>query len=251
MTHAVFFQAPLGVVSSANGSLTSSTGMGSLNNLLNACGFYVAYGPDPSVPTFLPGTLPARYRYRLMQFVQPSDYLDVYQTPGGIVNASAATVAAQKQWFSKHISTGYDASSNFVLAENIVALVIWPKYSAGDQTNANALTTDYGYDTRNAVFTAGSGFNQTFNQLPPLLEVVMVALDEASALKLGNTTTPPNAAVGLTSTIFTSIPQVPAGTPNQLQTDLQNMQATLVAHHLNYRIFQTEVAIPNARWTSH
>ncbi|MEJ0000491.1 MAG: hypothetical protein WDO13_15835 [Verrucomicrobiota bacterium] len=39
----------------------------------------------------------------------------------------------------------YDSTSNFVLAENVVALVIWPKTSAADQAQngSSSLTTNY------------------------------------------------------------------------------------------------------------
>jgi len=233
VTQSIFFQAPLG--QTLNSSYTS------LDRLLNACGFYVTYGPDNTAPSFVPTT--PRYRYRLMQFTQAADANMVYTTAAGATN--------QNSWFTTPIAITYDATSNFVLADNIIALVVWPKLSAGDQTASNALTTDYTYDSRKAGFVSGTGFLQTFNQLPPVVQVTMVAIDEASAAKLGNSSTPPNAKVGLTSTIFTSAtyPTI-AGQQNQLQADLATMQTTLAANHINYRVFQTDVAIRGAKWTT-
>ena len=221
VTHAVFFQSPLGW----------STTYTAQQRLLNACGFYVAYGPDPNVPSFLSGLAP-RYRYRLMEFLQPSEKLQVYQTATG------------NTWFTQPISGSYDTASNYVLAENVIALVIWPKLSGGDQTIAGTtgLTTDYTYDTRKAGVTST-------NQLPPVVQVSIVTIDEASAIHLGNTSSPPNAAVGLTPTIFTSSTYPSAG-QNQLQIDLAQMETTLTASHLNFRVYQTEVAIGGAKWTA-
>jgi len=233
VSQAIFFQAPLGQ--------TLNSSYSSLDKLLNACGFYVAYGPDNTAPGFIPTT--PRYRYRLMQFTQAADSNMVYTTAAGATN--------QNSWFTTPIATTYDATSNFVLADNVIALVVWPKLSAGDQTASNALTTDYSYDSRKAGFVSGTGFLKTFNQLPPVLQVTMVAIDEVSAAKLGNSSTPPNAKVGLTSTIFTSATYpTTAGQLNQLQTDLAAMETTLAANHLNYRVFQTEVAIRGSKWTS-
>jgi uncharacterized protein (TIGR02599 family) len=216
VTHSLFFQAPLGW----------SNVYATQQRLLNACGFYVAYGPDPNVPPYLSGLAP-HYRYRLMQFLQPSENLAVYEYP------SATT------WFTQPISGTYDPASNFVLAENVIALVIWPK-SAGDLATTTSLTSNYSYDTR----TTGI----TFNQLPPIVDVTMVSIDEASAIRLGNPSTPPNSTVGLTSTLFTAA-TYPTSGQNQLQIDLGTMESTLNAAHLNYHVFQTEVAIGGAKWS--
>lgn len=218
ITHCIFFQSPLG----------RSTLYTNQQRLMNACGFYLVYGPDPNVPSYLPSSFAARYRYRLMQFVQPSESLTVY-------NGTGTTTTS---WFTTPIATTYDSNSNFVLAENIIALIIWPKLSAGDQATGGNLTTNYSYDTRQS--------GATFNQLPPVVEVTMVAMDETSALQLGNTTTPPNATLGLTSTLF----QTSTLSPNQLQADLTQMEATLVASHINFHVFQTEVALAGAKWTT-
>ena len=218
VTHSLFFQAPLGW----------STAYTNQQRLLNACGFYVAYGPDPNVPPYL-SSLSPHYKYRLMQFIQPSENLAVYEYP----NATT--------WFTQPITGTYDPASNFVLAENVIALVIWPKNSAGDQTNgATSLTSNYSYDTR----TTGI----TYNQLPPVVEVTMVSIDEASAIRLGNPSAPPNSTVGLTTTDFTAA-TYPTSGQNQLQLDLASMESTLIGAHINYHVFQTEVAIGGAKWS--
>jgi uncharacterized protein (TIGR02599 family) len=228
VTHCVFFQAPLGW----SNTYTQP-------QLLNACGFYLVYGPDPNVPSFLPGLFASRYRYRLMQFLQPSENMTVYQTSAG---------TTEDNWFTTPITGSYDKTSNSVLAENVVALVIWPKASSGDQTAGTAqIPPSYSYDTRQ------SGTAATYNQLPPIVEVTMVCIDEPSALRLNNTVTPPNATVGVTQSgnpLFTTATYPAAGQQSQMDADLTRMETTLTTNHLTFRVFQTEVAIGGAKWSS-
>ncbi len=232
ITHSIFFEAPLGS--------THTSGYQQLNGMLNACGFYVCYGPDPTVPPFLSSTTVAtHYRYRLMQFTEPSEYLSIYapQTQG-------ALESSYNQWFLGPLTQELSAASSggslmsiSQLAQNVLALVILPKLSAGDQT-ANpgiVLAPNYDYDTRN------SANSISYNQLPPVVQVTMVAIDEASALKLGNTATPPDTQLGLTPALFTQA--------NNFQTDLNSLEAALVTAHVKFQVFQSEVALQGAKWS--
>ena len=245
VTHAIFFQSPLGYSNKYSGQ----------HHLLNACGFYIAYGPDPNVPSFLSGLSP-RYRYRLMEFLQPSESLEVYQA----TTQTTVTNVDQTYWFTLPIIGPYPSgttyvTSNYVLSENVVALIVWPKLSAGEVavnqangTGPTTISTNYTYDSRNA----GSAYaTYTLNQMPPVVEVTMVTIDEQSALKLGNTSTPPNTRLGLTSALFTQT--------SNYQTDLQTLEQNLAAAPgnaagntipLKFRVFQTEVAIAGAKWTA-
>jgi uncharacterized protein (TIGR02599 family) len=223
VTHAVFFQAPLGY------SAIYTT----QQRLLNACGFYVAYGPDPNVPSYL-SSLSPRYRYRLMEFLQPSESLQVYMT--------SVAAGNQNTWFTNSITGTYTNSANYVLAENVVALVVWPKLSSGDQaTGTITLTNNYTYDSRSSTGTL------TYNQLPPVVQVTMVVIDETSAIHLGNTATPPALTTG-----------APFDDVTKFTTDMTTLEGNLAAtpgnsaaNHipLNYRVYQTEVAISGAKWS--
>ena len=241
LTHAIFFQAPLGQVTSANSSVTSSSAMGGLNSLLNTCGFYVAYGPDPSVPSFLGAAYPSRNRYRLMQFAQPSDLLAIYGNQG------------TNKWFLNPIIADLTASSpteNAVLAENVIALIILPKLPSNDEAALNltgvpigtALAPSYAYDSTQKGQAPVNAYLNSLHQLPPVIQVTMVAIDESSALKMGNTPSAPNAALGLSPSLFTQAAN--------LNLDLASLESSLTAGHVNFRVFQTEVAIRGAKWTS-
>jgi uncharacterized protein (TIGR02599 family) len=253
VTHAVFFQAPLGV--------TAQTTDANLTGLMNSCGFYVIYGPDNLQPTF--DSRPKRYRYRLMEYLPPSEYDYIYY--GG---------KSSNVWFATQLNSDITSTNpkwNFVLADNVVALVILPKLSAKDEAAADtayslsaplgtALAPNYSYDSlysgQGGTINSTTGKSaypllNSCNQMPPIFTVTMVAIDEASALKLGNTTTPPNAALGITSTLFTN-----ATLYQQDLTTLENNLAAVPGNaagnkiKLNFHVFQTDVAMRGAHWTS-
>ncbi|MDR0534465.1 MAG: Verru_Chthon cassette protein C [Verrucomicrobiales bacterium] len=218
ITHAIFFQVPLGYSDDTN-----YTGMG---NLLNACGYFIQYGDDGSRPSFL-SNLPPRYRFRLMQFTQPTQELSVY--------SNTDTTA----WFTSPLATSNPPIRQ--LAENVVALVILPKRSTGDQSASGKapLSPDYEYNTRD------SGNPETYNQLPPLVEVVMVAIDEPSALRLGNTQAAPN--LGVANLFQQSAKEY--DDISTLETTLQGRSTDNVK--LNYRIFRADVPIRTAKWSTY
>jgi uncharacterized protein (TIGR02599 family) len=133
------------------------------------------------------------------------------------------------------------------LAENVVALVILPTLTPDDVTadqNAglpSVIATNYDYDSGN------SGDTNSYNQLPPEVDVTMVVIDEASALKLGNTTTPPNLTQG---SAFTNYTQYASDLTN-LENNLSAITGNAAGNHipLHFRVFHTEVALVSAKWS--
>jgi uncharacterized protein (TIGR02599 family) len=228
ITHAVFFQ-----------TLAGETGKTyePLNELLNACGYFIQFGSDASSdslsgrPPFLDSeNIPLRYRYRLMELSQPSESLKIY-----------SGASDPKAWYTAPLAQTPPLAR--MLAENVVALVILPKKADWEQKKDDLAGTprispDYEYDTR----TAWSGTNQpvAMNQLPPMVKVVMVAIDETSAKRWqGNLTTAPT--LGLPADLFTE--------PSQLEADLKTLLSKLQDKNLNYRVFQTEIPLRTSRWT--
>ncbi len=251
--HAVFFQAPLGFS-------TSSSSYGSLQNLMNACGYYVEFNTDkPSFPPFLASAtaVPQRFRYRLMEFTQTTEANSIYSIPYVL----PAVATQYDQWFTNFLPTTTalvnSPPSNapyHVLAENIIALVISPEVTISDQS----IAPNYTYDSR-----AGNLTNVTHHQLPPLLRVVMVAIDEPSAIKLnppGNST-PPSFLTSLftgASALFQTPYNPPYNAaspvsnppPNNLDADLNKLTSALVANKITYRVYDTDIAIRGARWSA-
>ncbi len=227
VTHSIFFQAPLGY---------SDNVFVGLDSALNSCGFFIEYNKDPSRPAFLSElshSTPDRYRYRLMQWVQPTQKMTVYQTASGL---------NPNNWFLSPLSQPTPAVH--AIAENIVALVILPKSSIKKVSYAekDPLAPDYEYDSRRS--SSNDPILSTQNRLPPLVEVVMVAVDEASFLKIGNQQNPPN--FGL-SQLFQRT--------SELEKDLQKLQEVLDAKPGNIvgnkvrmisRIFRADIPI----WSS-
>jgi uncharacterized protein (TIGR02599 family) len=271
ITHAIFFQAPLGVVNSND---ASSYGM--LSNLLNACGYFVVYSQDPLRPAFLSSMSNQpqnEYRYRLMEYQQPSENLSIYTTPPS--GANIYTSSSVPAWISGGIPnlTASETSTGTInvrpLANNIVALIVMPEQygaSTGAQMNTTPICSTTG--TTVTSFNYDSAFNATnappqiatANQLPPMVKVVMVAIDEASAIKLaavnGSATSlsPPNLGQ---SSLFTDPTKL--FTNGGVKGDLDKFQDVLNAVpgnvagntlKLNYFIFQTDVLIRGAKWTN-
>ncbi len=162
--HGTFFQAPLGF------SSTPAAGDADLANLLNAVGYYVEYGSDDAWrPSFLSGIIPPKNRYRLMQMLQSSERLGIY--------ANSFTETNRFDWFRNPLANA--TSPARPVAENIVMAIVWPRRAENDP--GTPLTTDYTFDTKAYL----SGANQVSrNQLPPYVQVTLVALDEPSAARL-------------------------------------------------------------------
>ncbi len=230
VTHSVFFQTPLGY--SAN-----SGSYGHLNGLLNSVGFYIEFNSDqsdrPSFFSALPGSsAKIRYRYRLMQMLEPSEQLSTYSV-------------TDNSWFITPISSNTPPTR--LLAENILACVIYP-HMPGDTTGTSAptptpapqlLTSDYEYNTRVA-WSSGTQ-PPTMNQLPPLVQVVLIAADETSMLRVQGTSTSQPSLGFDCSSVF----QV----PSQLDTDIQTVSQALISKHVKFRVFRRDITIREAHWS--
>ena len=229
VTHAVFFNAPLGV--------TSNTNYAGLPNALNTVGYYAELADDAGQrPAFITNAMiPSRWRFRLMEFSQPTESFSVYQytsgNPGVITNA----------WFTADLNN--TAVPKRVVAENVIAFVVTPRLAKAEelplQTNAtqSPLAPNYSYDS--TATNANPQLNPK-NQLPPVVQITMVATDEKSAVNLGLTGTA-QSNIFKTSSLFTNTQNYAA--------DLATLETTLIASHVRYRIFTTNVHIRAAKWS--
>lgn len=258
-THGVFFQAPFGQVADA-------PTYGRMDNLLNTWGYFLEVGDDStSRPTFLGSTVPLRRRSRLKEFRQPSEQMSVYNT-----NLLTPTT----DWFATALAS--TSPPTRVLAENIVALVMLPKLSREEQDARTALgrvplSPSYIHDSVSTTTATGPygatpvnpgvGANSLSttdptdaaainpkNQLPPIVQVIMVAIDERSAQRW--VALPGNAALTTfgpaTTTLFKT------GSANlevPVTGDLAVYEKQLVQQKLTYRIFNTNVIIRGAKWS--
>ena len=208
---AVFFQAPAGVCD-------DSALHGGLESLLNACGYYVQYGSEP-VPDVFQGVVAPKYRYRLMQAVQPTESLSVYGASTG---------------------SGWVSSAGAIpLADNIIYLVVWPRKSRSEDDQGQALTTDFSYDSRSGA--TDSPQPETANQLPPLVQITFVAIDESSAAQLCTGSTPPSKISAASSGLFTCSNQI------DFANDLGTFEGNLAAAGIKYQVFTSLVPIRESK----
>ena len=222
-THSLFFVAPLGEVEKADCS--------GLQNLLNTWGYYVEYADDSKLrPDFV--TSPTKSRFRLMELMQPSEVMTLYSYTSG------NSTYAGKEWFTDALAGA--SPPVHVLAENVIALVLLPKLAPQEDSTGTLLSPSYTYDS---TFKRATAAINSKNQLPPVVQITMVAIDETSANRL---TAADNADLQTElGKRFTGSDQ----SASQYADDLTKLEQYLVDKRINYRIFTTNVSIKGAKWS--
>ncbi len=210
---AVFFQAPLNYVTNV-GSYSG------LEALLNTDGFYVSFTTNSGIPSYIKN-VSNPYRYRLMQMLVPSENNEIYTVTGDA-------------WFTD------PTLQNYVMpvADNIIALIVTPQDpSTSPPTN---ITSDYSYDAE----SNATAYPQvpTAAQLPPVLQVTLVAIDEATAKRLdtGSSAQPTAISTALSGKFVTSA---------NYSSDLAQLEQQLTSAHIIYKVFTSNVPIRESKWT--
>jgi uncharacterized protein (TIGR02599 family) len=197
----IYFQAPL--ARAANQS-------DEVSGILNACGFYIGYGSNES---FKPTNIVLQSnRFRLMEALQPTENFNVY-------------LAAGNSWIASVQATALP------IADNIIALVAWPRLSEGQDPAGTAISTDFSYNSR-----VTSGVQSM--QLPPVVQLTMIAVDEASASRQPN----------LQSTINNVMNGKFAAVANY-NSDLSGVESALSAAKFNYQVFTSAVPLRESQWS--
>ena len=220
--HALFFQAPLGV---ADGAALQTA-----NGLLCSTGFFLDYGDEPGRPPPVDNKTPHRYRYRLFQFIQPRESMDVYNRTLTSTTSDGQTFPLSNDsydgtdWFSAAKTGGFC----HVLAENVVALAILPVFNGSPAPS-------YLWNSRDPA-AAGS---YSHHRLPQSLKVAMAVIDETSAKKLDQGTTPP---VLFPATLFSNVADY--------DQNIADLKRILSQHQppLTFRIFSAEIPISTSDW---
>lgn len=229
---AVFFQAP-------NGFSTNSTNS-ILQNALNTWGYFIEYAADTnSRPGFLPSGAPApRFRYRLMELMEPTESLSIYNYTSG--NPAYTNI----DWISNSLTMGPNRPVH-VVAENVIAMILLPKMSPGDMGTTytpSSLAPNYIYDSstnlNSALAYPNNAILNTHNQLPPVVQVTLVAVDEASAVRY------PAYYAGLSNTIGGLFSDA-----SRFSNDISLLQSNLAAKQMNFRVFTTDVMLKGAKWS--
>jgi len=209
----VFFQAPLG-------HTADSTSYGGLPSLLNTVGYYIDYTKEP-MPG-VPNPPQARWRFRLMQLLVPAERMKAFASRAG---------GDRFSWFKP---------PNFQdcvqpVSDNVIALVLRATQSNGG--DVAGLNGRFSYDSR----VDGTPQPPTAHQMPPAVEVAMVALEEASAARLGGGETPPSVITDALQGLFLDT--------GLMDEDLAELESRLAAERLGFRTYRTSVAIQESRWS--
>jgi len=206
-------------------------------------------------PNFLKAkNAPPRYRFRLMEMFEPSERLSV------ITRFNPNFEESFNRWFVDPLKYTGSERPVRVVAENVIALVILPRLSPRDDEKGLALVQNntppyaYYYDTRRdpgIPFQVDTGTTRikgdSYNRLPPCLQVVMVAIDEPSALRLEATYRDQPPALGLDQLFKTA---------DKLDADIEELEKVLSAKEgnltgnkvkVNYRVFKTLMVMRSAR----
>ncbi len=248
VTHAVFFQAPFGI--------TQTAGYKGFETMLNTWGYYLEYSDDSTGrPAILPPNFPpARWRYRLMEFRQPSENMMIFTKSSGPGSRTYST----REWFRTPMGSNPPVRP---VADNIIALIITPRLARADEAavkvgstgnDESPLAPAYLYDSAPfATPPAGDtrykdGRLNPIHQLPPLLDVTMVAIDETTASRMNFTATTSDAFDLKTKFIKGAdfdkdLRLNPTGT---------SLEETLINKGASYRIMRTSVLIRGAKWSS-
>jgi uncharacterized protein (TIGR02599 family) len=252
-THAVFFQAPLGYTS-------DNTSLSDLQLLLNTWGYFVEFGSDslwrPSFVNELASPPAERYRFRLMELMEPSEQLTLYAYTSGTDSNGLPKTSSYTgtQWFTTPLLSANRPAR--VVAENILALIILPKLATQEDATGAQLAPQYTYDTSkigaaaSLAATAAAAVNSK-NQLPPVIQVTMVAVDDASFSRfLGSSKAIPSSLLMDGNTpLFQSVGDISNADQNGYARDMKTLQSNLQSHRINYRVFSTDISLKGAKWS--
>ena len=216
---------------------------GPLKNLLETAGFFVETGDCADyVPTPMKAylKLSGKSRMRLVEVLgMPKDSMIYGATKPGSTTYSTSWIdalnvkdpAARGAKFAKRIA-----------ADNVILLVLRARLPEQEDSTGDSLSPNYSYDSRLWEKQPGAALaEKTRNQLPPIIDVVLVAIDEASAERLSATGRMNPEALGL-GDLFLKADN------DSLEKDLKTLEKQLLDFKLTYRVFRASVRVSNARW---
>jgi uncharacterized protein (TIGR02599 family) len=275
-THAMFFQSPTGYseVVSKTGVAANSLEYGNFSNLLNGWGYFVEFGTDtidrPQYLNSLDNAPRPRARFRLMEFSQVAERLQIYAEQLRSKTTGQSTAAINK-WFLNDTNYGVNFSGNYkvtasdqngsasnsilrttrLIAENIIALVVLPAESLSANYR-DQLAPNYYYDTRawqggNSGMAGGQTLvEKTRHVLPPIVDVTMVAVDEADFRKVTQLENIDSVS-GFSTVNFTKDLFKVA---KNYDKDLETLRNTLSNHkpEIKFRVFRASVRLREAKW---
>jgi uncharacterized protein (TIGR02599 family) len=268
VTHSMFFQAPTGYTEIREGDRLK---YGKFPNLLNSWGYFVEFGTDqgdrPAFINQLDNAPRVRARYRLIEYCQASEGLQIYAEKLGDDTKTSLAPAQLYRWFLNDGTFGCNCPNNYpvgntggdtllgrttrVVAENILALIVLPAESL-DEELRDDLAPKYYYDSRAWQNTSGGLSGSQINTaksrhvLPPIVDVLMVAVDEADFNRYTQNQGIEDIS-GFVNCDFTKDLFVDSA---RLDEDLKTLEDRLTAATpaIKFRVFRASVRIREAKW---
>ncbi|MDD5348716.1 MAG: hypothetical protein PHQ12_00765 [Chthoniobacteraceae bacterium] len=215
---AVFFQAP------ASYTLDAANCAG-LDSLINTSGYYIGFTRNTALPPHVE-TAVNPYRYRLIQLLVPAEKKNIYDP----------SMKDNEKWFTDYVDT-----NSRIVADNIIALILRPQ--APGSTSPDIITgkayADYTYDSALNVNTDPQPVYA--NQLPPIVQVTMVAIDESSAKHIDAGPNQPNVITSALAGKFQNAANY--------TDDLDKLEKALMAARIRYRVFSSAIPIRESLWS--
>lgn len=211
---AIFFQAPL--------SYATNTGVtGGLDMLLNTCGYYISFNTNNTYPPHAVAANP--YRYRLMQLLVPAENNTIY-------------AASNDAWFSTYSNQAQP------IADNVIALIVRPQDPEATPSDLPDLNGNYNYSYDSTAGATNNPQPATAQQLPPVLKLIMIAVDEASMNRLikADGKEPQEIHDALVGKFMDQ---------RTFDSDLANLETSLAKNRINYRVFSSAVPLRESKWT--
>jgi uncharacterized protein (TIGR02599 family) len=141
------------------------------------------------------------------------------------------------------VGTGSFESHLNPLADNIILLVISPRDSlesaSGSRDKAySEIAKNYSFNSND---TAAS-FESFSQQVPPLLRITMIAIDEASAVRYESGSSIPTEFSEAVKGRFTSTAS--------FTKDLKEVTDSLNGNKINHKVFSSLVMLRSSKWSS-
>jgi uncharacterized protein (TIGR02599 family) len=190
-----------------------------------------------------------------MEYRQPSEYFSLYRMDGGDANKldleEQNSQAGLYNWFrTPVVAGGTDYRPSWVIGENILCVLLSPQangirniYSGTNKVWGTDIAPEYLYDSRYYQYQPTNALAKTTrHQLPPEMQMTVIAMDEASWQRFAPSEVD-TVAGELMTAVKTRFRKVA-----DFEKDLREVEDALVARRIDYRVFTTTLALRSAKW---
>ena len=185
-----------------------------------------------------------------MEFRPPAESNQVFQD--GQDERAAGEPQVFDQWYKQALGVGdgnFESHLN-PLAENIIALIVSPRDSLEDPTSTRGETFskiapnyDYNSNYQDTGGAAADEFSAYSQQVPPLVRLTVVAMDETSAVRNDNGAGEPTAIETALGGLFLKT--------EDYTRDVETLSSRLNADDtkVNHKVFSSLVMLRSAKWS--